>query len=133
MTSTVAEDYTRQDAIRVLGIAWDRAAYGSDVGDLPSNGTQGDIAFDHAVSWMERSPGLRLVLEAGIRALDSDTLYSNWIVTLYSGDRERCLELERDIERRFPADPEPTGMTPEEVSQALIADLHERYPEATDE
>lgn len=114
----------------MLGIAWDRAAYGSEIGDLPSNGTQGDIAFDNAVSWMEQSPGLRLVLEAGVRALDSDSLYSNWLVSLYSGDREKCLAMERDIERRFAPDPEPTGMTPDEVADAMIADLHERYPEA---
>ena len=129
MSATTTEDYTRQDAIRVLGIAWDRATYQMDVGELPSNGTEGDIAFDHAVSWMERNPGLRLVLEAGVRALDSDTLYSNWLVTLYSGDREKCLETEREIERRFPPDPEPAGMTAEEVADAMLADLHGRYGE----
>lgn len=125
----MSEDYTRQDAIRVLGIAWNRATYKDGVGDLPSKGTEGDIAFDNAVGWMERSPGLRLVLEAGVRALDSDSLYSNWLVSLYSGDREKCLETERDIERRFPPDPEPEGgMTPDEVADAMVADLHERYP-----
>jgi len=124
------EDYTRQDAIRVLGIAWNRATYGMDVGDLPSNGTEGDIAMDNAVSWMDRSPGLRVVLEAGIRSLQNNGLFSDWLMTLYSGARDECRTIERNMASDFPPDPEPEGMTPDEVADAMIADLHERYPEA---
>jgi hypothetical protein len=132
VSATTTEDYTRQDAIRVLGIAWDRASYGMGIGELPSNGTEGDIAFENAVSWMERTPGLRTVLEAGIRALESDALFSDWLVTLYSGDRFSCADKERQLAERFPPDPELTGMTLDEVADAMIADLHGRYPEATD-
>jgi hypothetical protein len=124
------EDYTRQDAIRVLGIAWNRATYDMDVGDLPSNGTEGDIAMDNAVAWMYRSPGLRVVLEAGLRSLQNDGPFSDWLMTLYSGAREDCRRIEREMAAHFPPDAEPEGMTPDEVADAMIADLHARYPDA---
>lgn len=124
----MTEDWTRDDAIRVLGIALFRREYKDDPGSLPANGTMGEIAFDDAYRTMRRCPGLRYVLEAGVRALADDEAFQKWLIPLYAGGADDCLTAETVIANTFAPDPPPPAgaMTPEQVGDALIADLHER-------
>lgn len=132
MTDTIGgvepEDWTHSDAIRVLGIALMRRDYEDEPGSLPSNGTMGDIAFDDADRTMERCPGLRYVIEAGIRALGADDRFQAWLVPLYAGGEDDCRRTELAIAATFPPDPEPdpNAMTADQIADAMIAHLHDR-------
>ncbi len=121
-TGTEPEDWTRSNAIRVTGIALFRQVYKDEIGELPANGTMGEIAFEDADDLFIRCPGLRYVVEAGIRALTEDKAFQSWLTTIYSGERERCLSTERALAATFPPDPEPdpNAMTPDEIVAAMI-------------
>jgi hypothetical protein len=129
MTDAFGEEWVHGDAIRVMGIGLFRQVNGESAGELPWNGTEGDIRFGEADDLLDRTPGLRYVIEAGIRALHDDSRFTDWLVTLYSGERDRCRPLEAVLAGALakPPDPVPGAMTPDQVADALIADLHERY------
>ena len=134
----MSEDWTSSDAERVLGIALFRSAYDEGPGDLPSNGTMGEIAFNDAFRLLRRAPGLRYVLEAGVRAVQSDPLWEPWLMTLYAGGQSDCARAEAAIAATFSPDPGPdpnamtadqNAMTADQIADEMIRDLHERYPE----
>ena len=131
MSDAFSEEYVHGDAIRVMGIGLFRQVNRDESGELPSNGTEGDIQFGEADDLLDRTPGLRYVIEAGVRALHDDSRFTDWLVTLYSGQRDRCRSTEAELAQHLakPPEPVPGAMTPDEVADALIADLHERYPE----
>lgn len=137
----MTEDWTRQDAIAVLAMPLNRLMYrdydirrgGDGLGfedQTYSNGTEQDIARERAYDVLVLGPALRVVLEAGIRALADDLRINRYITALYSGDSDeiRAVEAELRAEEAPDPPPDPNAMTPEQVADAMIADLHARYP-----
>jgi hypothetical protein len=126
------DDWTSDDAIRVMGIGMFRFLNRDEPGSLPSNGTEGDMRMEDAAQMFRRCPGLRYVMEAGIRALAGDKAFEQWLIPLYAGGEDDCRTTELVLAATLAPDPEPdpNAMTWEQVSDAMIADLHDRYPDS---
>lgn len=94
MTAT-DEDWTTPDAHRVLMVGLfrflNRPSVGRQgVGSLPWNGTEGEMREEDAIAMLEDCPGLRYVIEAGVRSLKADPIFDQWLMAVWSGDREQC-------------------------------------------
>jgi hypothetical protein len=67
------------------------------LGSLPWNGTEGEMREEDAIAMLEDCPGLRYVIEAGLRALEDDDLFDKWLLSIWTGDRDQCEAEERRI------------------------------------
>lgn len=113
---TAADDWTTPDAHRVLMVGLfrflNRPSVGKQgIGSLPWNGTEGELREEDAICMLDDCPGLRYVIEAGVRSLRADPLFDKWLMALWSGDREAC-----EIEERQIAE----TLAPDEIAWAAL-------------
>ena len=113
---TAADDWTTPDAHRVLMVGLfrflNRPSVGQQgIGSLPWNGTEGELREEDAITMLDDCPGLRYVIEAGVRSLKSDPLFDKWLMALWSGDREGCETEERQIAE---------ALAPDEIAWAAL-------------
>lgn len=102
MTQTDRDDWTTPDAHRVLMVGLFRFLNRPNVGrqgigSLPWNGIEGELREEDAIVMLDDCPGLRYVIEAGVRSLRSDPLFDKWLMALWSGDRSECESEEQRI------------------------------------
>ena len=110
------DDWTTPDAHRVLMVGLFRFLNRSNVGQqnvgsLPWNGTEGELREEDAITMLNDCPGLRYVIEAGVRSLKDDPLFDKWLLSIWSGDRTECENSEIRI-----AD----ALVPDELAWAVL-------------
>jgi len=102
MSEDDVDDWTTPDAHRVLMVGLfrflNRPNVGQQaVGSLPWNGTEGEMREEDAIVMLEDCPGLRYVIEAGVRALKDDPPFDAWLTSIWTGGREECKAAERRL------------------------------------
>lgn len=129
------KDWTTSDAERVLGLGlsrtWSVRTYGlaGAIGHTFSNGTEADIAFDAAADLMRMSPFVRLVMEAGIRALRDTEPLEGYVMRLYAGGVDETVAMEAALRNSMtwpePYDPVAAAREVDEIVEQMTAHLIE--------